>query len=147
MKNETLHIRTTKEEKERIQIESDKLNLSISNYVLKCVNDKKEFISVFEYFKKEFTEVKEKIDTSFYYLKEDTEILKENDDDKSFITININKEEIEKKDLIIIKGNVLEVLEHKNDEQIVIVKNLMNDKRLQLNYTNLTEDMVIKRRI
>lgn len=144
-----IQLRTTKTIKEKIQKKADTLNLSITQFLLKSVEDKDEFISVFEVFNRHFQEIKEKIDTSFYYLKEDTEELKEikSGSNKHFITININKEDIEESDLILIKGNVLEVLEHNKDEQVFIALNLINDKKLQLKYENFTEDTIIKRKM
>lgn len=146
-----IQVRTTEDVKIKIQKQAEILNMSISQFLLKSVEDKKEFINIFEQFDKEFRNIKEKIDTSFYYLKEDTQeiqsiINEEKEDNKHYSTLDIPKEEISKTDLILIKGNVLEVLEHNKEEGYLLAINILNDKKLQLKYENLTDDLVVKRR-
>lgn len=148
MKKELIQIRTTENIKQKLQAEADNLELSLSQYILKCVEDKRDLVMFFEAFKREIVDVKDKIDTSFYYLKQDTDSLmnKENEDIKSYITIKIDTENLIKSDIIIIKGNVLEVIKNDKEDKIIYANNLLNDKKLQVQYQSFTEDVIIKRR-
>lgn len=116
-----IQVRTTVEEKEIIQNKADKLNLSVSNYVLKCISEKDNIINIFEQFNSKFEDVKEKIDNSFYYLKEDTEAIKNKEKEyvvKEYISINL-----EKNNLSLFK--VDDILEANSN--LYIVENILND--------------------
>lgn len=134
-----IQVRTTVEEKEIIQNKADKLNLSVSNYVLKCISNKDNIINVFEQFNSKFEDVKEKIDNAFYYLKEDTEAIKSKEKEcvvKEYISINL-----EKNNLSLFK--VDDILEANSN--LYIVENILSDglgikNLLHLKTSKLTQE-------
>jgi hypothetical protein len=131
-----IQVRTTVEEKEIIQSKADKLNLSVSNYVLKCISDKDNIINIFGQFYSEFEDVKEKIDNSFYYLKEDTEAIKNKEKEcvvKEYISVNLEKNNLSlfKVDDILEANNSLYIVENVFENSLGI-KNILNLKTSKL---------------
>lgn len=147
-----IQIRTTEEMKAKIQKQADTLNMSVSQLLLKSVEDNKDFISIFERFYKEFENINENISSTFYFFKQDIDELKEdklakNESKKHYIDIKIPKENIIEEDLIVLKGNVLEVLENNVEGSYFLVLNLINNTKMQLTYDKFTDDAIVKRRM
>ena len=147
-----IQIRTTEEMKAKIQKQADTLNMSVSQLLLKSVEDNKDFISIFERFYKEFENINENISSTFYFFKQDIDELKEgklvkNESKKHYVDIKIPKENIIEEDLIVLKGNVLEVLENNVEGSYFLVLNLINNTKMQLTYDKFTDDAIIKRRM
>lgn len=147
-----IQIRTTEEMKAKIQKQADALNMSVSQLLLKSVEDNKDFISIFERFYKEFENINENISSTFYFFKQDIDELKEgklvkNESKKHYVDIKIPKENIIEEDLIVLKGNVLEVLENNVEGSYFLVLNLINNTKMQLTYDKFTDDAIIKRRM
>lgn len=147
-----IQIRTTEEMKAKIQKQADTLNMSVSQLLLKSVEDNKDFISIFERFYKEFENINENISSTFYFFKQDIDELKESklvksESKKHYVDIKIPKENIIEEDLIVLKGNVLEVLENNVEGSYFLVLNLINNTKMQLTYDKFTDDAIIKRRM
>ncbi len=147
-----IKIRTTEEMKAKIQKQADALNMSVSQLLLKSVEDNKDFISIFERFYKEFENINENISSTFYFFKQDIDELKEgklvkNESKKHYVDIKIPKENIIEEDLIVLKGNVLEVLENNVEGSYFLVSNLINNTKMQLTYDKFIDDAIIKRRM
>lgn len=147
-----IQIRTTEEMKAKIQKQADTLNMSVSQLLLKSVEDNKDFISIFERFYKEFENINENISSTFYFFKQDIDELKEgklvkNESKKHYVDIKIPKENIIEEDLIVLKGNVLEVLENNVEGSYFLVLNLINNTKMQLTYDKFTDDAIVKRRM
>ncbi len=147
-----IQIRTTEEMKAKIQKQADTLNMSVSQLLLKSVEDNKDFISIFERFYKEFENINENISSTFYFFKQDIDELKEgklvtNESKKHYVDIKIPKENIIEEDLIVLKGNVLEVLENNVEGSYFLVSNLINNTKMQLTYDKFIDDAIIKRRM
>lgn len=147
-----IQIRTTEEMKAKIQKQADTLNMSVSQLLLKSVEDNKDFISIFERFYKEFENINENISSTFYFFKQDINELKEgklvtNESKKHYVDIKIPKENIIEEDLIVLKGNVLEVLENNVEGSYFLVSNLINNTKMQLTYDKFIDDAIIKRRM
>lgn len=147
-----IQIRTTEEMKAKIQKQADALNMSVSQLLLKSVEDNKDFISIFERFYKEFENINENISSTFYFFKQDIDELKEgklvkNESKKHYVDIKIPKENIIEEDLIVLKGNVLEVLENNVEGSYFLVLNLINNTKMQLTYDKFTDDAIVKRRM
>ena len=147
-----IQIRTTEEMKAKIQKQADTLNMSVSQLLLKSVEDNKDFISIFERFYKEFENINENISSTFYFFKQDIDELKEgklvtNESKKHYVDIKIPKENIIEEDLIVLKGNVLEVLENNVEGSYFLVSNLINNTKMQLTYDKFTDDAIVKRRM
>ena len=147
-----IQIRTTEEMKAKIQKQADALNMSVSQLLLKSVEDNKDFISIFERFYKEFENINENISSTFYIFKQDIDELKESKLVKSeskihYVDIKIPKENIIEEDLIVLKGNVLEVLENNVEGSYFLVLNLINNTKMQLTYDKFTDDAIIKRKM
>lgn len=147
-----IQIRTTEEMKAKIQKQADALNMSVSQLLLKSVEDNKDFISIFERFYKEFENINENISSTFYFFKQDIDELKEgklvkNESKKHYVDIKIPKENIIEEDLIVLKGNVLEVLENNVEGGYFLVLNLINNTKMQLTYDKFTDDAIVKRRM
>lgn len=147
-----IQIRTTEEMKAKIQKQADALNMSVSQLLLKSVEDNKDFISIFERFYKEFENINENISSTFYFFKQDIDELKEgklvtNESKKHYVDIKIPKENIIEEDLIVLKGNVLEVLENNVEGSYFLVSNLINNTKMQLTYDKFTDDAIVKRRM
>lgn len=147
-----IQIRTTEEMKAKIQKQADTLNMSVSQLLLKSVEDNKDFISIFERFYKEFENINENISSTFYFFKQDIDELKEgklvkNESKKHYVDIKIPKENIIEEDLIVLKGNVLEVLENNAEGSYFLVLNLINNTKMQLTYDKFTDDAIVKRRM
>ena len=147
-----IQIRTTEEMKAKIQKQADTLNMSVSQLLLKSVEDNKDFISIFERFYKEFENINENISSTFYFFKQDIYELKEgklvtNESKKHYVDIKIPKENIIEEDLIVLKGNVLEVLENNVEGSYFLVLNLINNTKMQLTYDKFTDDAIVKRRM
>ncbi len=147
-----IQIRTTEEMKAKIQKQADALNMSVSQLLLKSVEDNKDFISIFERFYKEFENINENISSTFYFFKQDIDELKEgklvtNESKKHYVDIKIPKENIIEEDLIVLKGNVLEVLENNVEGSYFLVLNLINNTKMQLTYDKFIDDAIIKRRM
>ena len=147
-----IQIRTTEEMKAKIQKQADTLNMSVSQLLLKSVEDNKDFISIFERFYKEFENVNENISSTFYFFKQDIDELKEgklvkSESKKHYVDIKIPKENIIEEDLIVLKGNVLEVLENNVEGSYFLVLNLINNTKMQLTYDKFTDDAIVKRRM
>ena len=147
-----IQIRTTEEMKAKIQKQADALNMSVSQLLLKSVEDNKDFISIFERFYKEFENINENISSTFYFFKQDIDELKEgklvtNESKKHYVDIKIPKENIIEEDLIVLKGNVLEVLENNVEGSYFLVSNLINNTKMQLTYDKFIDDAIIKRRM
>lgn len=147
-----IQIRTTEEMKAKIQKQADTLNMSVSQLLLKSVEDNKDFISIFERFYKEFENINENISSTFYFFKQDIDELKEgklvtNESKKHYVDIKIPKENIIEEDLIVLKGNVLEVLENNVEDSYFLVLNLINNTKMQLTYDKFIDDAIIKRRM
>ena len=147
-----IQIRTTEEMKAKIQKQADTLNMSVSQLLLKSVEDNKDFISIFERFYKEFENINENISSTFYFFKQDIDELKEgklvkSESKKHYIDIKIPKENIIEEDLIVLKGNVLEVLENNVEGSYFLVLNLINNTKMQLTYDKFTDDAIVKRRM
>lgn len=147
-----IQIRTTEEMKAKIQKQADTLNMSVSQLLLKSVEDNKDFISIFERFYKEFENINENISSTFYFFKQDIDELKEgklvkSESKKHYVDIKIPKENIIEEDLIVLKGNVLEVLENNVEGSYFLVLNLINNTKMQLTYDKFTDDAIVKRRM
>ena len=147
-----IQIRTTEEMKAKIQKQADALNMSVSQLLLKSVEDNKDFISIFERFYKEFENINENISSTFYFFKQDIDELKEgklvkNESKKHYVDIKIPKENIIEEDLIVLKGNVMEVLENNVEGSYFLVLNLINNTKMQLTYDKFTDDAIVKRRM
>jgi hypothetical protein len=117
-----IQVRTTVEEKEIIQSKADKLNLSVSNYVLKCISDKDNIINIFEQFNSKFEDIQEQNGNYFYYLRQAIEEFENNKNievKKEYIEINLSN----KQDTTSYK--VDDILEANSN--LYIVENILND--------------------
>jgi NMD protein affecting ribosome stability and mRNA decay len=146
-----IQVRTTVEEKEKIQSKADKLNLSVSNYVLKCISDKDNIINIFEQFNSKFEDIKEKIDYSFSYLKEDTEAIKNKEKEgvvKEYISINLEKNNLSlfKVDDILEANNNLYIVENILSDGLGI-KNLLNLKTSKLTQEHTNSITSVRRKV
>jgi hypothetical protein len=146
-----IQVRTTVEEKEKIQSKADKLNLSVSNYVLKCISDKDNIINIFEQFNSKFEDIKEKIDYSFSYLKEDTEAIKSKEKEcvvKEYISINLEKNNLSlfKVDDILEANNNLYIVENILSDGLGI-KNLLNLKTSKLTQEHTNSITSVRRKV
>ena len=154
-----IQIRTTEEIKIKIQKQAEELNMSVSQFILKSVEDKKDFVSIFEHFNKDFKELKDITTEGFYCLREDIQDVALdfneknkhnssdfNDKNKHYSKVDIEKEEIIETDLIIISNNIFEVIEHNREGEYFLVSRLSDGENKKLSYENYRSDSIIKRR-
>lgn len=140
---------TTVAKKEEIQRISSSLNLTMTDYILSSLDDKKFIVEQTEKVNQNvlnsssvlLTELTEMLSS----IKEDTKEI--NSSFKPFVEINISSfKEIRQGDLLILKGNTIEVFENDLDENKLYVMNLVNNKKHQLSYEQLV-DSIVKRRV
>lgn len=149
MKNEKikLSINISLEQKKEIEMLSKSLNLTMTDFILNSVNDKKITINQIQKIDESITDFNsfllENLTKKLESLKEDTLEIKSQ---KSFITISINKEDIKKGDIIIFKNNFLEVIKNSVEEKEFYLINLFNDKKNLIKYESLTDEIIVKRR-
>lgn len=149
MKNDKvkLSINLTLDEKKEIEMLSKSVNLTMTDFILNSVNDKKITINQIQKIDESITDFNsfllENLTKKLESLKEDTLEIKSQ---KSFITISINKEDIKKGDIIIFKNNFLEVIKNSVEEKEFYLINLFNDKKNLIKYESLTDEIIVKRR-
>lgn len=135
--------------KEEIQSTSASQNLTMTDYLLSCHNNNKFTIAQNEKINQNILNSSSVLLTELTKMlssiKEDTK--KINTSFKPFVEINISSfKEIRQGDLLILKGNTIEVFENDLDENKLYVMNLVNNKKHQLSYEQLV-DSIVKRRV
>lgn len=151
-KIESLQIRCSQEEKESIKLQAEKFNLSVSQYALKCIKEKGNFVSIYDSLESKIELIREQNDNQFYYLKEDLEELKNKENTaskKEYIEIKLsNKEDVSnyKIDDILVANEKSFIVEAILENGLG-VKSLLTTNTSKINTENLSQVEKILRKV
>jgi len=149
-KETTLVIKCSNEEKKELKRLSSLSNLSMTDYVLKNIQEKKFFTEQLSETKKTVIHtaelIVEDLTNKLLSIKEDTE---QNNSEKTFREITISSyNDMKKGDLLIIHKEVLEIEKIDYEERKIYITNLSSNKKFVITFEKLTEDSyIVKRKI